>query len=423
MIVGLSIIATLLLLLIFFNCAETSLTVVSKPLMHQMELEGNKGAAHVNRLHEHKDRMIGSILLGTTIVQILASAMATSVAISLFGEKGVAYCTAVMTTVVLVFCEILPKSVALYHANGMARVIAPVMRVITWIFGPPVLTVQAFVNALLKLFRVPMKSEESPDESMAELRGAIDIHTTEKEVRHERKMLRSILDLGDVEVGEIMIHRKNLVMIDASQSVSAILDQVTSSPYTRLPLWKTHPDNIVGILHTKALLRAVRSYAGRIDDIDIVKLASSPWFIPESTSLLGQLQAFRHRHEHFSLVVDEYGALLGVVTLEDILEEIVGDISDENDVPVSGVRLQPDGSLIVNGDVTIRDLNREYDWRLPDEDAATIAGLLLYESRRIPEVGQAFLFYGFRFEVLRRLRNQITSIRVIPPKRESSSDD
>jgi Mg2+/Co2+ transporter CorB len=211
-------------------------------------------------------------------------------------------------------------------------------------------------------------------------------------------------------------------MVDANMSITTILNQVTSSPYTRLPLWKDEPDNIVGVVHSKDLLRAVRAHAGDIEEIDIVELATPPWFIPESTSLIDQLQAFRKRRGHFSLVVDEYGTLLGAVTLEDIIEEIVGEISDEHDVLVSGVRPQPDGSFIVNGDVTIRDLNREYDWRLPDEDASTIAGLLLHESRMIPEVGQSFLFHGFRFEVLRRLRNQITSIRLTPPS-DNDGDD
>ena len=145
-----------------------------------------------------------------------------------------------------------------------------------------------------------------------------------------------------------------------------------------------------------------------------------PWFIPESTSLLDQLQAFRKRHEHFALVVDEYGSLMGIVTLEDILEEIVGDIADEHDVVVAGVRPQGDGSYVVEGSVTIRDLNRQFEWDLPDEEAATAAGLILHESRRIPEVGQAFMFHGFRFEILRRLRHQITSVRITPPPKAAS---
>jgi Mg2+/Co2+ transporter CorB len=415
MIVDISLIGLLLLLLFFFSSAETSLTVVSKPLMHQLEVEGDARAGLVNRLQSRKERLLGSILLGNTLVQILASALATSVAIGMFGDAGVAYGTVLMTVVVLVFCEILPKTIAIHQANTVALALAPVMRVVTWILGPPILAVQTLVNGLLRVLGVPLKAEADLDETIAELRGAIDIHTVEDEVKHERKMLRSILDLGDVEVGEIMNHRKNLVTIDAALPVSVILDQVTASPYTRLPLWKGDHDNIVGVVHSKDLLRAVRNHTGDLDEVDIIGLATPPWFIPDSTTLIDQLQAFRIRREHFALVVDEYGTLLGVVTLEDIIEEIVGEISDEHDVLVAGVRQQADGSFIVNGDVTIRDLNREYDWRLPDEHAATIAGLLLHESRMIPEVNQAFLFYGFRMEVLRRVRNQITSIRLTPP--------
>ncbi len=402
MIVDIALIVVLLLLLFFFSCAETSLTVVSKPLMHQMEVEGDARAGLVNRLHNRKDRLLGSILLGNTLVQISASAIATSVAIAFFGDAGVAYGTMVMTVAVLVFCEILPKTIAIHRANTVALNLAPAMRVVVWLFGPLIHGVQAFVNGLLRLAGVPLKAEAGLEETMAELRGAIDIHTVEGEVQQERKMLRSILDLGDVEVGEIMVHRKNLATIDGGLPVSTILDQVTASPNTRLPLWKGEPDNIVGVIHSKDLLRGVRGHSGDIDEIDIVALATSPWFIPDSTSLIDQLQAFRKRREHFALVVDEYGTLLGIVTLEDIIEEIVGEISDEHDVLVAGVRPQPDGSFLVNGDVTIRDLNREFDWRLPDEDASTIAGLLLHESRMIPDVNQVFLFHGFRFEVIRR---------------------
>lgn len=236
-------------------------------------------------------------------------------------------------------------------------------------------------------------------------------------------MLRSILDLADVEVGEIMVHRKTVVMIEAGQPAAAMVDKVLASPFTRVPLWREQPENIVGVLHSKALLKALRAAGGNLDGLDILALAAKPWFIPESTSLLNQLQAFRKRHEHFALVVDEYGSLMGIVTLEDILEEIVGEIVDEHDVVVAGVRPQGDGSYVVEGSVTIRDLNRQFEWDLPDEEAATVAGLILHESRRIPEVGQAFMFHGFRFEILRRLRHQITSIRMTPPPKTASGGE
>jgi Mg2+/Co2+ transporter CorB len=423
MIADFLLIGVLLLLLFFFSSAETALTVVSRPLMHQLDLDGDKRAKLVNRLLERRDRLLGSVLLGNTLAQILASALATSVAIRLAGDVGVAYGTALMTVVVLIFCEILPKTVALNHANQLAPLLAPVMRAMVWVMGPAIQAVQAFVNLLLRGVGVTLKSEPDLEATRAELRGAIEIHTAEAESedRHEGQMLRSILDLGDVLVGEVMTHRKNIVMIDAGQKVAAIVDQVIASPFTRLPLWRGEPDNIVGTLHSKALLRELRDHDGDLDAIKIDQLAVAPWFIPDQTSLLEQLQAFRERREHFALVVDEYGALQGVVTLEDILEEIVGDIADETDVVAAGVRLQPDGSLLVNGDVTIRDLNRDLDWSLPDEHAVTLAGLLLHESRLIPDAGQQFLFHGFRFEVMRRVRNQITQIRVTPPKPELHS--
>jgi Mg2+/Co2+ transporter CorB len=258
------------------------------------------------------------------------------------------------------------------------------------------------------------------ESSMMELKGAIEVHAGEEGVKEERRMLRSILELADVEVGQVMTHRRNAITIDAGQTPSAILDLVVNSPYTRLPLWKDDPDNIVGIIHAKDMLRAVRSLNSELDKLDVVELASPPWFIPDSTTLQEQLQAFRQRREHFALVVDEYGSLMGVVTLEDILEEIVGDIADEHDVAVAGVRPQSDGTYIIDGSVPIRDLNREFEWRLPDDEAATIAGLILHEARQIPEVGQIFRFYGFRFEIARRQRNQITGLRVTPPGKDGS---
>jgi Mg2+/Co2+ transporter CorB len=411
-------IGILLLLLFFFSSAETSLTVVSRPLMHTLESEGDKRARLVNRLLAKRDQLLGSILLGNTLTQILASAMATSVAIRLAGDVGVAYGTALMTVLVLVACEILPKTVALNNANRLAPLLAPLMRVMVWVLGPVAMAVQIVVNAVLKLVRVPVHTTLDMESIRAELRGAIEIHTAEKEVRHEGKMLRSILDLDEVLVDEVMTHRKNIVTLDAGQPVTLLLDQVIASPFTRLPLWRGDPDNIVGIVHSKALLRLLRDHDGKHEDVKIDALASPPWFIPDQTTLLDQLQAFRERREHFALVVDEYGALQGIVTLEDILEEIVGDISDETDVAVAGVKQQADGSFLVNGDVTIRDLNRDFDWRLPDENAVTLAGLILHESRMIPDAGQLFLFHGFRFEVVRRLRNQITLIKVMPPAPE-----
>jgi Mg2+/Co2+ transporter CorB len=271
-----------------------------------------------------------------------------------------------------------------------------------------------------------LRRKVSPDDTDEALRSAIEGHASADaedaaETREERNMLRSILDLGEVTVVEVMTHRRQMVTIDSELPPSEIVDAALASPFTRLPLWQGEPDNIVGIVHAKSLLRAVRAAKGPLTAQDIDQVVSKPWFVPDTTTLLDQLQAFRERREHFALVVDEYGSLLGLVTLEDILEEIVGDITDELDTHVAGVYAQPDGSYIVDGTVTLRDLNREFDWELPDEtDYSTVAGLVIYESRDIPEVGQTFTFFGFRFEILKRQRNQIVTVRVTPPVAENA---
>jgi Mg2+/Co2+ transporter CorB len=275
------------------------------------------------------------------------------------------------------------------------------------------------VRSLLRLLGADIGKGRSRIAAAEELRGTIDLHSREGQiVKHERDMLGSILDLSELEVSDIMVHRKNMEMIDADQRPGKLVEQVLRSPYTRIPLWRGEIENIIGVLHVKDLLRAVQSHKGDLDRLKIVDLAAAPWFVPETTTLATQLNAFLRRHSHFAIVVDEYGALMGLVTLEDILEEIVGEIEDEHDVTVSGVRREPDGSYVVRGSVSIRDLNRRLDWQLPDEEAATVAGLVIHEARVIPEVGQAFTFHGFKFEILRRQRNQVTSLRITPPSQE-----
>jgi Mg2+/Co2+ transporter CorB len=297
----------------------------------------------------------------------------------------------------------------------MAVFVGPILRVFVVIFGPVNHAIFLVVRGTLKLVGVDIGNPIGSEQSEEELRGAIDLHAGgSEEVRQERQMLRSILDLGDVEVGEIMTHRKNVVTVNADLPIDELITEVLSSPYTRVPMWRGTPDNIVGVIHAKELFRAAKELRGQEDKIHVADVANQPWFIPDATDLLSQLQSFRQRHEHFAIVVDEYGEVLGIVTLEDILEEIVGDIADEHDVEIEGVRQLKDGAVIVEGTVTIRDLNRQFEWKLPDEEASTIAGLVLHEARRIPEIGQVFVFHGFRFEILGRQRNQITSLKITP---------
>ncbi|NKB49716.1 MAG: DUF21 domain-containing protein [Alphaproteobacteria bacterium] len=405
-------IIVLLLLSAFFSGSETALTGASRPRMHQLELDGNRRAGMVNGLRQRQERLIGSILVGNNIVNILAASLATSALIELFGDAGVFYATMIMTLLVLIFSEVLPKTYAIRHADQVALVAAPILRPIVVLFSPVMHVVEAIVRNLLHVAgdRSTATSSAAHEE---EIRGAVGLHADADETAAtEGVMLRGVLDLDDVEVGEIMTHRTDMEMVDAELSPAQIIAQILHSPFTRLPLYRDNSDNVIGVLHAKALLREVQNQNSHIEDIDVPALAAEPWFVPESTDCLSQLHAFRQRGEHSALVVDEYGALQGVVSLEDIIEEIVGEIDDEYDVPVNGVQRQEDGSCIVDGRVTIRDLNRELSWNLPDEEAATIAGLVLHEARSIPNEGQSFTFYGFRFDILRREGNQIRSLRV-----------
>ena len=407
----------LILISAFFSGSETALTAVSKALVHRLSSEGDRRALIVERLIGNRERLIGGVLLGNNLVNILASAIATSVFIDLFGNAGVAYATLAMTALVLVFAEVLPKTYAISSPDRTALSVGPFLAIIIALLSPVVITVQKLVRGLLHGFGIDIDAEREVLSAHEELRGALDLQVQEGGmVKHERDMLGGILDLTNVEVDEIMVHRQKMVMIDADLPAKKAVEQILESPFTHMPIYRGDTDNIIGILHAKDVLRAISKPGARIEDLDVEALAGEPWFVPETTTLREQLNAFRRRRAHFALVVDEYGALMGLVTLEDIIEEIVGDISDEHDPFVRGVRPQRDGSIVVEGTVTIRDLNRQFDWNLSDEWATTVAGYVIHEARSIPDVGQVFSFGGFRFEILRRHRNQVTLLRIRPPE-------
>ncbi|MEZ5813291.1 MAG: HlyC/CorC family transporter [Alphaproteobacteria bacterium] len=408
-------IAVLMLLSAFFSGSETALTAASTVRMRSRENDGDEGAALVNKIRAKKDRMIGALLLGNNLVNILASALATSVLIKIFGEAGVVYATLVMTMLVLIFAEVLPKTYALHHADPMSIRIAPVIYIVIRVFAPITETVTWIVRRVLRLFGIDI-SKVAAGSHLELLRGVIEMHDgPEDETQEQRAMLRSILDLADVDIEDIMIHRKSVEMIDADQPIDDIIKAALESPYTRLPVWKDNSDNIVGVLHAKLLLRELSAAKGDNGKVCLENIVMEPRFAPETTNLYDQLQAFRENKEHFAVVVDEYGAFMGIVTLEDILEEIVGEIDDEHDVTFAGVRKLSANQYMIDGTVTIRDLNREYEWGLPDEEYSTLAGLVLFEAQMIPEVGQSFMFHGFRFDIIKRQRHQITKIRVTAP--------
>ncbi len=413
-------IVVLLALSALFSGSETALTTASRGKLHGMAERGDRGAASAMQITEDKERLIGAILLGNNFVNILAAALATTLFTALFGEGGVAIATLVMTAVVLVFSEVLPKTYAITNAERMATAVARIIGVIVLILSPIVLAVRAFVRLLLRLFGVQTDPKAKFLAAQEEIAGAIALHHSEGAVeKADRDRLLGALDLGQRTVEEVMMHRRDIEMIDADAAPGEILTQALNSPHTRIPIFRGESENIVGVIHAKDLGRSVEKLVREgggfhnIDNFDVMAVAMEPYFVPETTPLDEQMREFLRRRAHFALVVDEYGALQGLITLEDIIEEIVGDISDEHDIETpGGVELLDDGSVDVEGVVTIRDINRACDWNLPDDEANTVAGLVIHEAQAIPNVGQAFSFHGFRFEVLERENNRLTRLRV-----------
>ena len=398
----------------FFSGSETALTAASRARMHQLEQDGDADAKRVNTLIEDRESLIGTILLGNNLVNILASVLMTALVTTLFGNSAasLAIATAAMTVLVLVFAEVLPKTYAITRPDKMAMTVSRPIAALVTLLGWFVSMIQLVVNATLRLFGVKSPEDMTADE---EIRGAISLHASEGSVDEaDRHRLLGALDLKDLAVSEVMIHRKNIAMLDSELPTRDLVMKALSSAHTRIPLYRGEREEIIGILHAKDLLRAVAPHRGELNQLDLKGLLRDPWFVPETTPVLDQLDAFMTKRNHFALVVDEYGALQGLITLEDILEEIVGDIRDEHDIPVQGVRPQADGSANIDGWVTIRDLNRALGWSLPDEEAVTVAGLVIHEAQTIPEVGRRFSFHGYRFDILRRTRNQITAITVKP---------
>jgi magnesium and cobalt exporter, CNNM family len=402
-----------------FSAAETALTGASRARMHQLEREGDRGARRVNELLTDRETMIGAVLLGNSMINILASSLATQVLTrAIPGAWGVAVATAVMTVLILVFAEVLPKTLAILRSDDVARFLSAPTLVIVKVFGPIIYTIQYVVRRTLVLVGVHLGMEMDVLAAHEEIRGAVEYHHSEGLVEtHDRWMLGGVLDLAEMDVSEVMVHRKAIEMIDADLTPREIFTAALESTHSRLPLYRDEPENIVGVLHAKDLLQAIADADGKIEAIDMDAIVRPPWFIPETTSLKDQLSAFLKRRTHFALVVDEYGALQGLMTLEDILEEIVGEIEDEHDVVVAGVTAAEDGSVSVDGSVTIRDLNRAMNWDLPDDEAVTVAGLLIHEARRIPEAGQTFTFHRHRFTVLERKANRITKLQIWPATR------
>lgn len=419
----LGIVAIVLMLMIsaFLSGSETALTAVSHATMHRLEQQHSRAARCVNILLADRQRMIGAILLGNTFINILVSSLATSLLAAHYGNTAVLITTVVLTFVVLVFAEVLPKTLAIARTDRFALNVGQVLLPIVRLLSPVVNAVQFLVWRILELFGVREEGEGQPLlPPHEEIRGAVELAHREGAVHREhRNMLGGILDLRELSIGDVAIHRKNIVAVEADIAPAELFENVIAANHTRVPVWRETPDNVIGVLRTATVLREYAHRNGELAGWDLLSLMEEPWFVPDTTTLAEQIRAFRHRRLHFALVVDEYGALQGLITLTDIVEEIIGGIPDERAAEdQTDIRPQRDGSFLVKGTTPIRDLNRVLDWNLPDEEATTIAGLVIHEARTIPEVGQRFAFYGFKFEILRRQRNQITVLRVTQPPKE-----
>ena len=407
----------------FFSGSETALTAASRGKLRSMADRGSAGASAALKLKEDSERLIGAILLGNNVVNILAASLATALFTAVLGDSAVAVATLVMTALVLVFAEVMPKTYAISDPEKVASRVARGIGLVVRVFAPVVALVRVIVRGVLRLFGVRIEPGSALLSVREEIVGALALGHAEGAVEKEdRDRLLGALDLGDRTVEEIMLHRSEIEMIDAGAPPEEILSQALASPHTRLPVFRDDRENIVGVIHAKDLLRALdrllRAPAGaqgRFDSFNVLDIAMDPYFVPDTTTLDDQMREFLRRKSHFALVVDEYGALRGLITLEDILEEIVGEIADEFDIDAKHpLRETADGSLIVDGAMTIRDLNRARDWQLPDDEANTVAGLVIHEARTIPNPGQAFSFHGFRFEVLARKENRVTRLKVRP---------
>jgi Mg2+/Co2+ transporter CorB len=412
---GAGLLALMLVISAFFAGSESALAAASRARMHQLARRGSRRAAMVLHLAATRERLIGTILLGSHLVNAAVAVVAASLLVAVFGKMGMLYATLAVTAVVLVFCQLLPKTCALLNADRLALIAAPLLRPLVAVFAPFVIAAEKLVKLALRLFGADpdlLTSVLLVDEPLI---GAISLRRHEAAgVNRDHDMLGGILGLRELRVSDVMVHRTKMVMLDGAEPVTRIIEEVLRSGHTRIPVWRDRPDNIIGILHARDLLKALQRSQGDIGGIAIDDILISPWFVPDTRPATDQLNAFLRRKTHFAIVVDEYGEVMGLVTLEDILEEIVGDIADEHDVAVPGVRQEAGGSWLVDGMVPIRDLNRLNDWHLPDDQATTVAGLIIHESQSIPDAGQTFTFHGFRFEVLRKRRHQLTRIRITP---------
>ncbi|MGA0615110.1 HlyC/CorC family transporter [Paracoccus sp. KR1-242] len=405
----------------FLSGSEAALIASSRARLRNRAERGDDSAAVALELTEDSERLIGALHVGRIIANVLTASLATGLFLHLYGLGGEAVAVLITVILVLVLAEILPRALAARDPEETACRVARAVRAFTTPLAPVVAIARLAVGGFLALFRHAPDPEARLFSVQREIVDALDLgHSSGTVLKEERDLLRGALDLGDRAVEEIMLHRSRIEMIDADLPTQAVLDRVLKSPHTRLPIFRGERENVIAVIHAKDLLRGVSRAVGEggsdaLEGFDILSVAMPPYFVPDTTPLDEQMREFLARRTHFALVVDEYGDLRGLITLEDILEEIVGEITDEHDTDIAQSLTPNDaGDYSVDGATTIRDLNRALDWSLPDEEANTVAGLVIHAAQSIPTPGQVFSFHGYRFEVVARRENRITRLRIRP---------
>ena len=390
--------------------SETALTAVSKPRITSKAKQGSKRAIFVKNLIDSKENVISALLLSNNLVNILASSLATAFLYEMFGASGILYATILMTSLIVIFAEVLPKIYSINRPNRTALFIAPVIYYLNRLLSPFVYLINFISKTFLK--NIIIKSEETLDEeSEEELKGMINLYqTSNPDSEHEKEMLQSILTLNDTTVEEVFTHRKNIYSINIDLDSQLLIEKINASNYTRIPFWKNNPENIIGVLDTRSL--NINMNVQSSIKKEIFKLFKKAWFIPETTNLLDQLVSFKKKKEHLSFVVDEYGELLGLITLEDIIEEIVGEIVDELDAPLDEFSINKNGNIITNGSKNIKDLYKEFNLELPLIDAQTIGGHVMNLAKKIPFYGETVEDNFFTYKVLSHSRKQILKLEI-----------
>jgi len=399
----------LLLLSAFFSGSETALTRARKAKLRILRKQGSKGAKHAEHLLKKPERMLASILLGNNFVNIAASSLATALFLVEFGEAGILYATIVMTVIVLVFAEVLPKTIAVAHAETIACRVALLLTWFQKLFSPVVSLLMFGIKSLQKALHV--KENQEMAFSHQELAMMIDMSAASGELDKAREqMLLSALQLHDISIKTLMTPRKEMVVLDAAETIDDCLQFALKHPHSRYPVYHGDTDNILGIIHLRDLLKNKRK--------DVPLAQAMIWktlsFVPTSRNALAQLFEFQSKHQHMAIVVDEFGDIDGVITLEDIIEEIVGEIVDESDAPLEvDIWAQPDGSWVASGTANIRDLNQIMGSELPHNGATTIGGLIVEEFGDVPD-GKTCLNVGsMQIEILKIENDRILRVRLL----------